>query len=72
MVPDLKTSPLSLCISEYSCIWGDAVNVRNKYIYVTQPTLNRIIVIEIEDRSNPVEVGTLFVLWRLDLGWQRS
>ena len=39
------------------CSWGQAVNVRNKFIYISQPEQNRVVVIEIQDRSNPVEVS---------------
>ena len=62
MVSDMLSTPQTLCGNDSPCVWGDAVNVRNKYIYVTQPTLNRIVVIEIEDRSNPVEVTSYPVL----------
>lgn len=46
----------SLCEPNQTCSWGDAVNVGNKFIYVSQPNLNRIVVIEVRDRFNPVEV----------------
>lgn len=46
----------SLCEPNRTCSWGDAVNVQNKFIYVSQPNLNRIVVIEVRDRFNPVEV----------------
>jgi len=39
------------------CIWGDSVNVQNKYIYVSQPELNRLVVIDIRDQHKPVEVS---------------
>lgn len=29
------------------CIWGEALNVEDRYIYVTQPYLDRIIVISV-------------------------
>lgn len=28
------------------CSWGDAVNVKGRYVYVTQPSQNRIIIID--------------------------
>ncbi|NWY70715.1 FSTL4 protein, partial [Erithacus rubecula] len=31
-----------------SCLWASAVNVRDKYIYVTQPKQNRVMIIDIE------------------------
>jgi len=39
-----------------SCVWGAAVNVKNRFIYVTQPDLHRVVVVEVQDRLNPVEV----------------
>lgn len=53
-----------LCEQNGSCSWGGAVNVKNKFIYVTQPKLNRVVVIEISDRFNPIEARTdLTVSW---------
>ena len=34
-----------------ACSWGDAVNVNNQYIYVTQPMNNRIIMIDIRTQQ---------------------
>lgn len=53
-----KQSPTHelLCEANKTCSWGDAVNVRNNFIYVTQPDLHRIVVIEVTNRMNPVEV----------------
>src|SRR6218665_34673 len=48
-----------LCEANKTCSWGDAVNVRNSFIYATQPDLHRIVVIEVTNRMNPVEVGIL-------------
>ncbi|NXF98588.1 FSTL4 protein, partial [Eubucco bourcierii] len=31
-----------------SCLWASAVNVRDKYIYVTQPKQNRVMIIDIQ------------------------
>lgn len=30
------------------CQWASAVNVRHRYIYVAQPTLNRVLVVDIQ------------------------
>lgn len=32
---------------EARCVWGDAINVEDRYIYVTQPTYDRIIVLSV-------------------------
>uniref|UniRef100_A0A8C0UQX3 Follistatin like 4 n=1 Tax=Cyanistes caeruleus TaxID=156563 RepID=A0A8C0UQX3_CYACU len=34
-----------------SCLWASAVNVRDKYIYVTQPKQNRVIIIDIQTQK---------------------
>lgn len=36
---------------ERECNWGSAVNVKDRYIYVTQPTEYRIIVIDLRLRE---------------------
>uniref|UniRef100_H3BFB0 Follistatin like 4 n=1 Tax=Latimeria chalumnae TaxID=7897 RepID=H3BFB0_LATCH len=33
------------------CIWASAVNVRDKYIYVTQPSQNRVLTIDIQTQK---------------------
>lgn len=40
-----------------SCLWASAVNVRDKYIYVTQPKQNRVVVIDIQTQK-AVQVPT--------------
>jgi len=39
-----------------TCSWGEAVRLGSKFIYVTQPKLNRVVIIELMDRFNPMEV----------------
>ncbi|XP_074012269.1 follistatin-related protein 4 isoform X1 [Numenius arquata] len=34
-----------------SCLWALAVNVRDKYIYVTQPKQNRVVIIDIQTQK---------------------
>ncbi|XP_068129116.1 follistatin-related protein 4 isoform X2 [Hyperolius riggenbachi] len=34
--------------ADQTCLWSSAVNVREKYIYVAQPTLNRVLIIDIQ------------------------
>ncbi|NXH10636.1 FSTL4 protein, partial [Bucco capensis] len=34
-----------------SCLWASAVNVRDKYIYVTQPKQNRVMIIDIQSQK---------------------
>ena len=59
ILPEYGVTLSTLCPVNTDCSWGSAVNVRNKFIYITQPDQNRVIVIEIQDRSNPVEVGVI-------------
>ncbi|XP_064636735.1 follistatin-related protein 5-like isoform X2 [Lineus longissimus] len=46
----------TLCEAEHECSWGSAANIQNRYLYVTQPKLNRVIVISVQNGFNPVEV----------------
>ena len=68
-LPEYGPTSTQLCGGEEGdqkralCSWGQAVNVRNKFIYISQPTLNRVVVIEIQDRSNPVEVSSAMLAW---------
>jgi|SRR6218665_1732294 len=39
-----------------SCSWGDAEVVGGLFVYVTQPFMKRVIVVDLKDRFNPVEV----------------
>lgn len=33
------------------CVWSSAVNVKDKFIYVTQPTLARVLVVDITSQK---------------------
>lgn len=35
-------------VSPQRCVWSSAVNVRDKYIYVTQPLQSRLLVVDIQ------------------------
>lgn len=45
-----------------SCLWASAVNVRDKYIYVTQPKQNRVLIIDIQSQK-AVQVLTRGMLY---------
>lgn len=45
-----------------SCLWASAVNVRDKYIYVTQPKQNRVMIIDIQTQK-AVQVLTSGMLY---------
>lgn len=57
-----------MCGIGQECVWGEAVNVQNKYIYASQPQHNRIIVIDIGNTFNPIQVllihGVVMVIQR--------
>ena len=42
--------------SSQRCVWSSAVNVRDKYIYVTQPLQSRLLVVDIQAQK-VVQVG---------------
>lgn len=43
-------------VSPQRCVWSSAVNVRDKYIYVTQPLLSRLLLVDIQAQK-VVQVG---------------
>lgn len=55
-IPEALDGPLSLCEPTHPCSWGSTVNVRDKFIYISQPRENRVVVVEITRRWNPVQV----------------
>ncbi|XP_076460170.1 uncharacterized protein LOC143293140 [Babylonia areolata] len=55
-IPDSLDRPLRLCEEGGECSWGKVVNVRDSLLYVTQPTLNRVVVIETTKNWIPVQV----------------
>ncbi|PWA18738.1 hypothetical protein CCH79_00005558 [Gambusia affinis] len=40
------------------CVWSSAVNVKDKFIYVTQPTLGRVLIVDIQTQKAIQTVGT--------------
>uniref|UniRef100_A0A8C8K6L6 Follistatin-related protein 5 n=1 Tax=Oncorhynchus tshawytscha TaxID=74940 RepID=A0A8C8K6L6_ONCTS len=42
-----EVCPKSAGEAEQKCVWSSAVNVKDKFIYVTQPTLARVLVVDI-------------------------
>nr|XP_020846833.1 follistatin-related protein 4 isoform X3 [Phascolarctos cinereus] len=40
-----------------SCQWASAVNVRNRYIYVSQPVLSRILIIDVQTQKVQQAIG---------------
>lgn len=33
------------------CVWSSAVNIKDKFIYVTQPTLDRVLIVDITSQK---------------------
>ncbi|KAI4819159.1 hypothetical protein KUCAC02_004430, partial [Chaenocephalus aceratus] len=33
------------------CVWSSAVNIKDKFIYVTQPTLDRVLIVDIQSQK---------------------
>ncbi|EOB03506.1 Follistatin-related protein 5, partial [Anas platyrhynchos] len=40
------------------CVWATAVNVKDKFIYVTQPTLNRVLIVDVQSQKVVQAVST--------------
>ncbi|XP_068571321.1 follistatin-related protein 5 [Cebidichthys violaceus] len=40
------------------CVWSSAVNIKDKFIYVTQPTLDRVLVVDIQSQKAVQTVST--------------
>ncbi|KAL2088707.1 hypothetical protein ACEWY4_015606 [Coilia grayii] len=43
---------------EQRCVWSSAVNVKDKYIYATQPLLNRVLIVDIHSQKAVQTVAT--------------
>ncbi|XP_072352258.1 follistatin-related protein 5 isoform X2 [Scyliorhinus torazame] len=41
-----------------SCVWATAVNIKDKYIYVTQPKLNRVLIVDIQSQKAVQVIAT--------------
>lgn len=55
-IPEELDAPIYLCDQRKDCNWGPSVNVQNKFLYIAQPTENRVVVIDAVQTMNPVEV----------------
>lgn len=75
-IPDELDEAPSMCEKGVPCIWGSSVNVRNRFVYVTQPRQNRVLVIDVKDTLNPNQViqtdrmpVSLYYVLHLDEVW---
>lgn len=46
---------------EGNCSWGGAVNVKDVFVYVSQPELNRVLVVSLRDKD-VIEVGVVITV----------
>uniref|UniRef100_A0A8K9UUR6 Follistatin like 5 n=1 Tax=Oncorhynchus mykiss TaxID=8022 RepID=A0A8K9UUR6_ONCMY len=53
-----EVCPKSAGEAEQKCVWSSAVNVKDKFIYVTQPTLARVLVVDITAQKAVQTVST--------------
>ena len=49
-------SMVSMCSGRQNCSWGHVVNVKNKFLYASQPELNSIVVIDVDRMLTPLQV----------------
>ncbi|XP_062591247.1 follistatin-related protein 5-like isoform X3 [Saccostrea cucullata] len=54
-IPEELDGPIYLCDQRKDCVWGQVVNVRNKFLYIAQPSEHRVVVIDSAETMNPVE-----------------
>jgi hypothetical protein len=72
-IPEELDGPIYLCDQQKDCLWGQSVNVRNKFLYIAQPNEHRVVVIDSSESMNPVEVRVCNVyigstmVWDLNL-----
>ncbi|XP_076455873.1 follistatin-related protein 5-like isoform X2 [Babylonia areolata] len=55
-IPDNLDGPLRLCPDDRDCSWGEVVNVKNSFVYASQPDMNRVVVIETAKKWVPLQV----------------
>uniref|UniRef100_A0A6Q2X9N5 Follistatin-like 5 n=1 Tax=Esox lucius TaxID=8010 RepID=A0A6Q2X9N5_ESOLU len=53
-----EVCPVSAGEAEQKCVWSSAVNVKDKFIYVTQPTLARVLLVDITTQKAVQTVST--------------
>ncbi|KAJ8399279.1 hypothetical protein AAFF_G00413170 [Aldrovandia affinis] len=53
-----EVCPKSEGDTEQKCVWASAVNVKDKYIYVSQPTLNRVLIVDVQSQKAVQTVRT--------------
>lgn len=66
-IPDELDAPPALCQPGNPCLWGEAINVLDQFVYVTQPRENRVVVIDVKDTFNPNQVTCMEIIRCLSL-----
>jgi hypothetical protein len=62
-IPDDLDGPPSMCDPTHYCVWGSAVSVQGKFIYVSQPRQSRVLIIDMEQSLNPIQVSVVHTSW---------
>jgi hypothetical protein len=60
-IPDQVDNPLRLCSAGKDCSWGAVVNVKDTFLYASQPDDNRLVVVETDKQWVPVQVCVRFL-----------
>lgn len=55
-IPEELDSAPRMCPQDKLCSWGNAITVKDRYIYIAQPEQNRVMVIDSAQTMNPVQV----------------
>uniref|UniRef100_A0A672FR27 Follistatin-like 5 n=1 Tax=Salarias fasciatus TaxID=181472 RepID=A0A672FR27_SALFA len=53
-----EVCPVSPGDSVQRCVWSSAVNIKDRFIYATQPTLNRVLVVDVQSQKAVQTVST--------------
>uniref|UniRef100_A0A673A516 Follistatin-like 5 n=1 Tax=Sphaeramia orbicularis TaxID=375764 RepID=A0A673A516_9TELE len=53
-----EVCPSSTGEATQRCVWSSAVNVKDKFIYATQPTLDRVLIVDIQSQKAVQTVST--------------
>ncbi|KAL3876988.1 hypothetical protein ACJMK2_034756 [Sinanodonta woodiana] len=55
-IPEELDDVPSMCQSDGPCVWGSAVTVKGRFVYVSQPQQNRVLVVDATETLNPRQI----------------
>ncbi|KAK3593639.1 hypothetical protein CHS0354_025530 [Potamilus streckersoni] len=55
-IPEELDDVPSMCESDGPCVWGSAVTVKGRFVYVSQPQQNRVLVVDATETLNPRQI----------------